>query len=1151
MSEENGPPLECEPPKEEKIGVKLVKEEFKDCDAFGSDTNINDSHDNWRARSSSSVSSSTSGPVFVFTTALANKAADAVRKGMVQSLSEFARAQPETKRLLEENLNKMQQTNLENSWHKNFAQQPQQPHMNKSLNSNLGLRQPGNSASREKKLAKLAEISSILQNTSHQHNQPPPNHILSTGSGLPSGNSGLGSGSGPGPGPGGGFMDDNRRRSCPNHANSHASPMSQSSSTLSSPNPNIAPSPGTNKMVSGGPPPPPYHHRPLSNPSPHPSNDMNSDQQCQQQQQIPSHHTQPQSSQSQAPQSQQQAQQCSYGAGMRMLSYANNAPMPPSDNSPSLSMGPSINSPKSGPPSSITPTSLGPSSGSSIAPRTPNMTQSNSTSPSRKKMKTQSYSQDQSPSVLNSSNNPPYLMDNCNSPDLCKGEPQLMPVPSPRQIQYLDTLGGQELIIQREANKCLIDSGSLLPSDIDAGFPNEYPLHYQPNSIENGNGPSGRVPPYNNPVPTSMPNPDNCLMSSTINSPKPCPPANPGPNNGPGGSLTPRPPNIGPPPSHSSNNMMQSNTLRENGSMVPRNIDPNFSNDLSSSQFPPNSMDNGPPRFMTPDNPMNHQYLNNPPGCGPQYGMGPSPRFMGGPESPQRFSGPGFDGGQRMPGPRQMDPNSPHMRPTNPQMNCGPYGPQPRMDNQRFMNPRENYMNNSIRMPLDAGVQRYTSPPMTENMQSQFNPNMVTHSMMSEQGPPFPSGAALQHTDPTCMNISEASEGVSSPLQNLQKMISPYEAGTNKMSGPPMPYHQGPRPLNTPHPSSINVNTSLSMQSSSSNSNVDSSRNQPPPHHLQSQPQQLQPHSQHHGQYSYGNVQGIRMSHYPGPGATGMPAENPSLPMGPSMNSPKSGPPMSAGTNNMAPSNATSLTPRPNLGPPPNSMIQPNNIRENGPMISRNIDSNFPGEFPPSQFPPNSMDNGPPRFMTPDNPMNHQYLNNPPGCGPQYGMGPSPRFMGGPESPQRFSGPGFDGGQRMPGPRQMDPNSPHMRPTNPQMNCGPYGPQPRMDNQRFMNPRENYMNNRMRGPMDINAQRYSTPSHQPLPPCSQRMTYNGAPTIQVKPNAPNTIQYLPNRPMMSNQGQANPNRPPNSEFIYYSDTYGDTNGGNSGQWLCQ
>ncbi|XP_056646112.1 protein BCL9 homolog isoform X1 [Diorhabda sublineata] len=54
-------------------------------------------------------------------------------------------------------------------------------------------------------------------------------------------------------------------------------------------------------------------------------------------------------------------------------------------------------------------------------------------------------------------------------------EPNLMPVPSPQQIQYLNTFEGQELIIQKQPNTSLkegnIISPPVIPTTMDSGFP--------------------------------------------------------------------------------------------------------------------------------------------------------------------------------------------------------------------------------------------------------------------------------------------------------------------------------------------------------------------------------------------------------------------------------------------------------------------------------------------------------------------------------------------------------------------------------------------------------------------------------------------------------------------------------------------------------
>ena len=50
------------------------------------------------------------------------------------------------------------------------------------------------------------------------------------------------------------------------------------------------------------------------------------------------------------------------------------------------------------------------------------------------------------------------------NPQSSKNEANLMPVPSPQQIQYLNPLDGQELTIQKQPNTSLRDQDLLSPS---------------------------------------------------------------------------------------------------------------------------------------------------------------------------------------------------------------------------------------------------------------------------------------------------------------------------------------------------------------------------------------------------------------------------------------------------------------------------------------------------------------------------------------------------------------------------------------------------------------------------------------------------------------------------------------------------------------
>ena len=71
------------------------------------------------------------------------------------------------------------------------------------------------------------------------------------------------------------------------------------------------------------------------------------------------------------------------------------------------------------------------------------------------------------------------LSNSSSSPLTCKNEPQLMPVPSPQHIQYLNSFEGQELTIQKQPNTSLREA-ELLGSDLDLNFA---PAPFPPNSF--------------------------------------------------------------------------------------------------------------------------------------------------------------------------------------------------------------------------------------------------------------------------------------------------------------------------------------------------------------------------------------------------------------------------------------------------------------------------------------------------------------------------------------------------------------------------------------------------------------------------------------------------------------------------------------------
>ena len=773
------------------------------------------------------------------------------------------------------------------------------------------------------------------------------------------------------------FLDDNRRRKCPTQGSipSHSSPMSQSSSTLNSPNPNIAPSPGNKIPV---PPPPPYHqgHRSLS--SPHPSS-------------ITANN----SLSLQSP-GDSSRQQYSSGGSMRLPPYASPGPATPSgENNSSLSMIPAINSPKPGPPSSsITPTS-GASNGNSIsrASTSGTPTTQTTTSPTVKKMKLQSSSENND---VNSSSNSTGLFNdckmlhgigNCQSPDLCKSEPQLMPVPSPQQIQYLNAFEGQELTIQR-----------------------------QPNT-----------------------------------------------------------------------------SLRENDLISPPDLDSNFSNEYSSPQFPPNSIENGS-RFMSPDNNLNPRFSASPGNCGPPHYDLPNPRFM---QHDQRFNNPAFEG-NRLPSPLD-GPSNHHLMPQNLPVNCAPFQGGPRME--RFTNPGDNFMGSRMRMPMnEMGIQKYNSP-MNENMQSQFNQMQMMHPMMSK---PYNGGV---HGPPHIIDINNAGENVSSPhLQNLQKMTPPFDIGppgpvkmdnmlnnmmnntqhimqghpnglvpnsgsTSGSSGPGGPGHamhlspQGP-PISQ---SMQQFDPIASMAAMSETTNVNVSSMQVAASNNAGQPGQMV--NFHTSMTSMHNVhQNLGSNANDGSNING------GMPNQYNMNQP-------IGSNMLGgPQTVNNTYVNANLS------IQQLNI-QNGP--SPNYNPNIPMQGG-MQTPPSNMNlSGVPGSHLP---VPHNQMNTSSGSMQMMPHGsPSPKLS--------LNTPGSSMNVRM-----MSSSGPP--------NYPPFHRQSMQGSQRGMNPMNYIGNHNMSSGASGGV---------------QRMPYSSGPNIQVKPNAPNTIQYLPTRPRNANQSSTN--RPPNLDFL--------------------
>ncbi|KAI1289979.1 Protein BCL9 -like protein [Halotydeus destructor] len=79
------------------------------------------------------------------------------------------------------------------------------------------------------------------------------------------------------------------------------------------------------------------------------------------------------------------------------------------------------------------------------------------------------------------------LSNSCSSPiSNVKNEPQLMPVPSPQHIQYLNNFDGQELTIQKQPNTGLRDADLISPPDLN--FVNDFPPTSFPSHCSQENG---------------------------------------------------------------------------------------------------------------------------------------------------------------------------------------------------------------------------------------------------------------------------------------------------------------------------------------------------------------------------------------------------------------------------------------------------------------------------------------------------------------------------------------------------------------------------------------------------------------------------------------------------------------------------------------
>ncbi|XP_015795780.1 protein pygopus-like [Tetranychus urticae] len=723
------------------------------------------------------------------------------------------------------------------------------------------------------------------------------------------------------------------------------------------------------------------------------------------------------------------------------------------------------------------------------------MTTTTSPSPGSKKVKLHNSNQDQS----SAHNSNPHMAGICQSPDLCKGEPHILPVPSPQQIQYLDSFDGQELTIQRQPNTSLRDNDLISSPDLDSGFHDfSSPHHFPNNSLDNGS---------------------RFMTSDTnLNSRFPNPSANCG-----GAPYDPNPRFMGSegPQRYSFPPYVDANRVPPNGP-VPGNVS-------ISGPGPGPGMQGGIHNMNEP----------------PMHGPGPVP--VSDPKDPSMQSGNMMNCGPYSYGPR-MDNGPPFMN----------SGGDNYMNNHRMRMPMDMAMrynapmnDGSMRSQFNPRMNVY-APMMPDQVPfnggpaphgNQFIKNNLDNGNQLNNQPPPPQ---QQHANRPCMNMNSSGESGNSPrLQNLQKMTSPFDKIDNQ--------HMMQGPLPTNGPGSVNCGHGPGSGPVQGPRPVGPVLGAPQ-HHGMNGPPNHGPGPRPVMQGGHHNMNGPPM-HGPGPVPVSDP-KDPSMQSGNMMNcgpynyGPRmdNGPPfMNSGGDNFmnnhrmrmpmdmamrynAPMNDGSM--RPQFNPCMNvyAPMMPDQVPFNGgpaphgnQFIKNNLDTGnqLNNQPPPPQqqhpkHPCMNMNNSGEAGTSPhlqnlqkmtlpfDKIDNQHMMQGPvptdgpgsvncghgPGSGPvqgprpvlgapqhhgmngppNHGPGPRPVMQGGHHN---MNGPPMHG----PGPVPVsDPKDPSMQSGN-MMNCGPYSYGPRMDNgPPFMNSGgDNFMNNhRMRMPMDM-AMRYNAP----------------------------------------------------------------------------
>lgn len=450
---------------------------------------------------------------------------------------------------------------------------------------------------------------------------------------------------------------------------------------------------------------------------------------------------------------------------------------------------------------------------------------------------------------------------------------------------------------------------------------------------------------------------------------------------------------------------------------------------------------------------------------GPQFDM--NPRFINPDNNSQRFVGPAFDG----PPARMPNSHDNQFRPHN--MLCMPYQ---QMDNNmmRFSNSCDTLMPQRIRGPTDMAMNARFPQHMNDNMQSPSHFNSSTMSPMSnEQINLMPFSGSNQASGPGCLGPvnnfnSQMESGVSSMhLQNLQKMTPPFDIGPpNKMDGMMMP--------NMPNGSmQHNHNPNNPLMHGANGPMVQVSQSQ-------------------------------RSANFDPISSMAVMGENSVNQMNPQQNM------MSRSSMNMS-----SIQVAAN-GPPPGNMVNFHTGMSSMQAMHQNMspDGNGLNGGIPNQYMTHNMTGGP---QTVNNTyvnatMSIQQLN--------IQNVPTPNFN-----------PNMD--QSMNNQNNMNIPPPSMAAGGPGLNSPSSAMQMMQQNssaklgpgfgQRMMGPTAgaNFSGQQMNNPRVMSPMSYATNSQM-----MQRFAYNST-NIQVKPEAPNTIQYLPARPQNPNSG----NRAPSLDFL--------------------